>query len=114
MITPYTQSKFIERTLTSDSGERFRVLFLITLVNGEVNVQIISAKPISARPRLAIDSSDADISSKAYPCYYLSACSTKKKHDTLYIPSNAPKVSPYFSLEFLINSQPTRAPSFAR
>jgi hypothetical protein len=106
MITPYShvsavalakaESKFVEKILTSANGERFRVLFLVTLVNGEVKAQIVSAKPILARPTLAIGSSDT----------------IKEKHNTEYIPSNIPEVSPYFLLEFLINSQPTRAPSY--
>lgn len=94
MITPYSQSKFVEKILTSAGGERFRVLFLVTLVNGEVKAQIVSARPIGEGP-----------------IFVLPAFSAKTKHNTEYIPFNAPGVSPYFSLEFLINSQPTRAPA---
>ncbi len=106
MITPYSQSKFVEKILTSAGGERFRVLFLVTLVNGEVKAQIVSAKLISSKsPRFHL------VGTHKVEPLCLSAYYVKEKHNTEYVPSNAPEVSPYIELYFF-NSQPTRAPAF--
>jgi hypothetical protein len=105
MLTPYSQSKFVQKILTSQSGERFRVLFYVTLVNGELKGKIISAQ--------AVNESASQSFKYSQPVVTIAAPRIKKKVNTEYVSAYAPTSSPYFSLEFLINSQPTRAPAFA-
>lgn len=94
MLTPYSRSQFVTKILTSDTGEKFQVVFLVTLVNGEVKGQIISATPIAEATSICLP-----VSIKKSPVTF-----------TYTAPSN-PAVSPFNSL-FFFNSQPTRAPSF--
>lgn len=94
MLTPYSRSKFITKILTSANGERFRVIFLVALIDGKVQVQVVSAEPI-ATPSVIC----------------LPTISQKNSVAFAYAPASAPMVSPFSSL-FFFNSQPTRAPSF--
>ena len=114
MLTPYSQSRFVQKILTSASGKRFRVLFLVTLVNGEVKAQIVSVMPITSlesrsmsfprkRESVILPGNDSVL---CLPAFH-----TSKKYKTIYIPYFAPIVSPYIELYFF-NSQPTRAPSY--
>lgn len=104
MITPYSQSKFIRKTLTSATGETFSVLFLVTLVSGEVKAQIVSAEQISTIPRLTGEVNENS-------SHFLPVCCKEVEHDTAYIPATVAEVSPYIEL-FFFNSQPTRAPAY--
>lgn len=97
MLKPIQPSKFIERIITSQTGERYRVVFLVTLVNGEVKAKAISAKLIS----------DSDF---APVVLALPGATTTVTGDTAYIFEYSPVVSPFTSLLFF-TSQPTRAPS---
>jgi len=105
VITP-SNSQFISRVFTDYSGRSFRLTFLVTVVNGEVRGRLVSAQPLSSSlarlPGAVCDGS-----------FCLPISLSTKTPDTIYVPSFAPVVTPYFSLEFLINSQPTRAPAFA-
>jgi len=76
------------------------MIFLVALVDGEVKGRLISVELIVESFR----------SAECVAC--LPGASIKKVPATEYIPTFAPAVSPYFSLEFLINSQPTRAPAY--
>jgi len=106
MLTPNLQSKFIEKILTDRDGRQFRVLFIVSLVEGEIRGQIVSAQPIGER----IKNIESRIKSKneilCLPC---------KKSDfapilTSYFLLLTSFLSPYSSLDFFM-SQPTRAPS---
>lgn len=126
MLTPHLQSRFIEKILTDRSGRQFRVLFLVSLVNGEVRGQIISAQPIfegvknatlpgrvakirarhEARHEFANSSADSPWTKLCLPCTKTAAKIIGSK-----VRSWSRVASPYYSsLEFFM-SQPTRAPS---
>jgi len=94
MLTPYSRLKFITKILTSATGEQFRVVFLLALVNGEIKAQVVSATPITAPDPIC-----------------LPAAVAKTLVTFTYSPSSNPVVSPFDSL-FFFNSQPTRAPSY--
>lgn len=104
MIKALNNSQFVSRIFTDANGRQFRLNFFVTIVNGEIRGHLISAQPISsATPLLTGEVSGGSL---CLPIF----CDNKKPA-TIYLPSFVPVVSPYFSLEFLINSQPTRAPS---
>jgi len=111
MLTPHLQSRFIEKVLTDRSGRQFRVLFLVSLVNGEVRGQIVSAQPIfEGATAAALPGRVA----KAMPWSTLCLPCTKAAAKIIAsrIHSWSRVASPYYSsLEFFM-SQPTRAPSF--
>ncbi len=95
MLTPYSEPQFVEKTITSHTGEQFRVVFLVAIVNGEVRARVISA----------VSMGSARAHTLSLPVPFIPSPSVIS-----YAPAFAPKVSPYFTLEFFI-SQPTRAPS---
>src|ERR1035437_4158582 len=109
MLTPNLQSRFIEKVLTDRNGQQFRVLFLVSLVDGEVRGQIISAQPIFEAVKAV------GLPGRVYkgsPCTKL--CLPCTKAATKIIESKVKSwsrvASPYYSsLEFFM-SQPTRAP----
>lgn len=96
MLTPHLRSQFVTKILTSATGEKFRVVFLVALVNGEVKAQVVSATPISAK-------------TVTVPC--LPQALEKAPVSFAYTPSFTEKISLFNEL-FFFNSQPTRAPSF--
>ena len=100
MLTPSLQSRFITKILTSASGEQFQVVFLVTLINGEVKAQVISAEPL-IKKNIFNDSSVA----------YLPEAHKKAPILFTYISSLKSIFFPFNSL-FFFNSQPTRAPAF--
>ena len=105
MLTPYSQSQFIEKILTDANGRQFRVVFMVSLVNGELKGRIISVKPVAANVlALAGAVSDAGF---CLPC-----AKAAREVETPYFVSPAPFISPYFDSELLLTAQPTRAPSF--
>ncbi|MFA6294956.1 MAG: hypothetical protein WC666_00840 [Candidatus Paceibacterota bacterium] len=108
---PYTAlaeqgPQFVSRIFTDPAGRQFRLTFLVAVVDGEVKGRLVSAEPVSY---IAAGANDQVPISNDQFC--LPIFCDENKPDTKYIPAFAPVVSPYFSLEFLINSQPTRAPS---
>lgn len=111
MITTYNQPRFLSRIFTDASGRRFRLTFLVAVVNGELKGRLVSAEPLSSSAffdNLQLAGNTASVDRH----FCLPIFCTENKPDTRYIPALAPVVSPYFSLEFLINSQPTRAPAY--
>lgn len=104
MLTAYSRSQFVEKTLTDTSGRQFKVLFLVSLVNGEVVARPVSMKLISS-DILAL----AGFQSDARAC--LACFSAARVEETPYVSPWAPVVSPYINLDAIITSQPTRAPS---
>ncbi|MES3031219.1 MAG: hypothetical protein V4697_02295 [Patescibacteria group bacterium] len=93
MLTPVLKSQFVTRIITNASGEQFKVVFLVTLVNGKPEAQIVSATSLSQK------------------VYALPKPVVKTKAVYTYQPSFSSIISPLNSL-FFFNSQPTRAPSF--
>ncbi len=105
MLTPYLQSQFVEKILTDVKGRQFKALFLVSLVNGEVNARLISLQLISPKA-LALEGAIAQ------DIFFLPSFAAEKSVETPYVASVAPFVSPYFDIaEFILTSQPTRAPS---
>ncbi|HTK32955.1 MAG TPA: hypothetical protein VL335_00180, partial [Candidatus Paceibacterota bacterium] len=100
MLKPSIPSKFIERIMTSQTGEQYRVIFLVTLINGEVKAKVISAQVISApTPKLAPAYSDKGSVSRA-GIFLLECSSAKVAADTTYVFDFTPEVSPFTSLLF--------------
>lgn len=97
MLTAY-RPHFIERVFTDQAGRQFRLVFLVTFVDGQLKGRLVSAEPISSKAR----------TSGCVPCLPV-ACPTVKAN-TQYIAPVVPTVSPYTEL-FFLTSQPTRAPS---
>ncbi len=94
MLTTQLRSQFVTKVLTSQSGEKYKVVFLVALVNGEVKAQVVSAEPLI----------------KTEPIY-LAQPFIKAPVSFVYKPSFKEILSPFASL-FFFNSQPTRAPAF--
>ncbi len=107
MLTPVSQPQLLERIFTDQFGRQFRMVFIVAVVDGELKGRLVSVRPISASNSLKLKGA---IYSETI-CFPIE-CSTKKG-ETLYVAAFSPVVSPYVSLEFLMTSQPTRAPSFA-
>ena len=110
MLTPHLQSRFIEKVLTDRNGQQFRVLFLVSLVNGEVRGQIVSAQPIfeTAKTPGFPGRVQGCISGKSLFAVHKS----RRKNHQSKVRTWSRVASPYYSsLEFFM-SQPTRAPSF--
>ena len=97
MLTPYSQSQFVEKIFTDVHGRQFRLVFLVAIVNGELKGRLVSAQPLSQAFKC-----------ESFPCLPVSC--PKYVVETEYKPSFAPVVSPYNELLFFV-SQPTRAPS---
>lgn len=96
MLTTHLRSQFVTKTLTSSTGEQFRVVFLIALVSGEVKAQVVSVTPLSTKTTTT-------------PC--LPGVHTKVLISFTYTPPSVPKLS-FFNSLFFFTSQPTRAPSY--
>ena len=99
MLTPY-KPHFVEQIFTDQTGQQFRLVFLVSLgEDGRLKGQLVSAKPLSSH-----------VHSDATPICLPFVC---PKNDTVteYFFPLTSVVSPFSSTEFLITSQPTRAPS---
>lgn len=97
MLTPYSQSKFVEKVLADASGKQFRVLFLVSLEAGEIKARVISATPVTPA-----------VATRGVICLPLAAPASSASF--AYTPHFSNIVSPYTDLTFFM-SQPTRAPS---
>ena len=100
MLTPYLQAQFVERIVTSSTGDKFRVVFSVAIIAGELKAKVVSIIPVEAKT--------SDITRSAHLSLPAPLETVRVVFD--YTPSFAPKISPYFTLEFF-ESQPTRAPS---
>lgn len=88
-----------ERIVKDKNGLLVRIQFTVVEIDGKFTPQIISATPlVIAQPEKA----EKQI---CLPCIKASQVVVEN-----YVPSFVSKISPYFSLDFLM-SQPTRAPS---
>lgn len=130
MITALSQSQFVSRIFTDSNGRRFRLNFFVAVIDGEIRGHLISVQPLPITPSSLLDKLELPSSPRLRRTqpkgkaitkkltgkvtdgsFYLPIVCDEKTPDTLYISPFTAIVSPYFSLEFLINSQPTRAPS---
>lgn len=112
MLTPLNQSQFISRIFSDATGRKFRLTFLVAIVNGEVRGHLVSAEPVSSSDNQTLITNYQLTGAVSDGSFCLPIICNNKKPATTYVSSLKPIVTPYFSLEFLINSQPTRAPSY--
>ena len=96
MLTPY-RPQFIEQIFTDQTGRQFRLVFLVSNVDGKLKGHLVSAQLMSAQYQ-----------GSTSICLPFSC--PKNDVVTEYTASFAPIVSPYNEL-FFFTSQPTRAPS---
>lgn len=97
-----SESKFVEKVFTDQTGRQFQMLFIVALVNGELKGRLVSVEPLT---------SDASKFKPAQECqFFLPISLSNKKTVTEYVADFTPIVSPYTELYFFM-SQPTRAPS---
>ncbi len=94
MLTPHLRSQFVTKVLTSPSGEKFQVVFLVGLVNGEMKAQVVSAVSLTAAEPLCLPVKKSDQKLVTF---------SKSRKGTFS--------TPFFNQFFFFNSQPTRAPS---
>ena len=111
MLTPLNNSQFISRIFSDATGRQFRLTFLVAIVNGQVRGHLISAEPVSKSNNQTLITDHQLTGTVSHGGFCLPIICNNKKPATTYVSSLKPIASPYFSLEFLINSQPTRAPS---
>ena len=104
MLTPYSQTQFVEKILTDANGRQFRALFIVALVNGEFSARLVSLQLISPKC-LALEGAIAQ------DVFFLPSYACDTPVETPYVASVAPFVSPYFDLDIFLSTQPTRAPS---
>jgi len=103
MLAPY-RPQFVEKILADSFGRQFRVVFAVSYsIDGEVRGRIVSAQPIELLK-------GSTIRSQANACL---PCAQSLNLQSFNLSIVTPVASPYFSLEYLLNSQPTRAPAFA-
>lgn len=99
MLTTYNRqiNSVFERIVRDKNGALVRVRFTVVQVDGKFQPQIISAAPI--------------VVPKAEKAVCLPCAKKEIVVAEDYTPTFIEKISPYFSLDFLM-SQPTRAPSY--
>lgn len=101
MLSVSKRPQFIEKILTDAYGRQFKVVFAVTIIDGEFRGRIVSATEIKS------------LAGEIEPALCLSGYYSNSETQEDIVSPYAPVVTPFFSLEFLINSQPTRAPSRA-
>lgn len=104
MLTPYSQSSFVEKVLTDCQGRQFKALFFVALVDGEIRGRLISIQPLPKQV-LALPGAVSD------GTICLPAWTANEEIATPYFSFTAPCISPYFDTDILLTAQPTRAPS---
>lgn len=116
-----------ERVISAPDGALLRVRFEVYEVGGLLKGRIITVEPIISVNTVIPASSERMRGTKLVPDSDRGAGIQDYVHNPLCLPcassnlqpqtSNLyflPVTSPYFSLEYLINSQPTRAPSMLK
>lgn len=98
-------SQIVSKIFTDQMGRQFELTFLITIVDGALRGRLLSARPLPC-PSLKIE---GEVAAEFMPC--LPIICPEAIHDTAYVSTYAPVKSPYYSVEFLLNTQPARAPS---
>ena len=99
MLTPYVNSKFVEKVFTDRAGRQFRMVFLVAVVDGEIKGRLVSVQPLAQ---------SAFRDTENVVC--LPVICPKNETVTEYVAPAIPVVSPFNEL-FFFTSQPTRAPS---
>jgi hypothetical protein len=99
--------QLLERIFTDQFGRCFRMVFMVAVVDGELKGKLVSVQPISEAASLKLKGTCVSSGTICLPTDI-----SNKSVETEYVPSFVPVVSPYVSLEYLMTSQPTRAPSF--
>ncbi len=99
MLTPQLRSQFVTKVLSSPTGEKYKVVFLIALIDGEVKAQVVSATLVSENTNTATP-------------LCLPLVKNNEKFVNLLKSLTSKVLSPFFNQLFFYNSQPTRAPSF--
>lgn len=100
MLTPY-KPQFVEQIFTDQTGRQFRLVFLVSFVDGRLKGQLVSATPVASRKAQFSSFNDQ---------FLLPITCEQNVGDTEYVATFTPIVSPYNEL-FFFTSQPTRAPS---
>jgi len=104
MLEIKPQGKIIERIVRAKTGEFVLATFFVSEMNGELQVRLLSVKPISERFKIQDSRFRNDKLCLSGECAKSPAV-TAERHIYTEI------VSPFFNaLEFFV-SQPTRAPS---
>jgi hypothetical protein len=98
MLQLQSQSKFVTKILKTESGDTYRVFFLVSLVNGQINAEVVNAELIS--------SYDKSVKAVCLPC--TEDRSVPEAIESVYFVDLL--ISSLNKLDFFI-SQPTRAPS---
>ncbi|MCL5781750.1 MAG: hypothetical protein M1459_00055 [Patescibacteria group bacterium] len=102
MLQVYKENQYVTRIISDSYGRNFKVIFAIVENNGQLKGRIVSVEPILS------------LNGKTATCGSLLLCgATPSQYIEDKTASKISFVSPYYSLEFLINSQPIRAPSIA-
>lgn len=101
MLTLAPQQNIVEKVLKTRAGGFVRARFLVVEYQGQVRVKLLSATPIEASEAFATATTLA-----------LPAPIVRAIHEFVRILELESVVSPYFDTEAILNSQPTRAPSF--
>ena len=107
MLTPYARSSFVERVVADACGRRFKALFFVALVDGEVRARLVSIQPVVGPDAPALPGSVSD----GILC--LAAATEERSVETPYSFLLSPYSFPVFDLESFLSTQPTRAPAFA-
>jgi len=105
MLAPYNSSRFIEKIVSDCYGRQFRAIFLVAIIDGEVKGRLVSIQPISQKI-LTLEGVCSDGS------LCLPGWAAQEELDTPYFAPVTRVASPYFSLDFFLSSQQTRAPAF--
>lgn len=103
MISSLSKPQILSKIFTDAYGRQFRLSFYVAIVDGKIKAHLLSATPLDR----VVGSLPGGFSK---PLCLPVICSAYIA-DTIYISNLNTLVSPFFSIEFLINSQPTRAPS---
>jgi hypothetical protein len=108
MFKPSIRPQFVERILTSPTGEQYRVIFEVTVIAGQMRARAVRAEKIelvALRLETAQNDIPVNVQNFCLPC-------ATSDYAILFADYDFPiaKVSPFTSLLFF-NSQPTRAPS---
>ena len=98
MLIPKPQVNIVSRVITAQSGELLRAFFALVNINGRVEVRFLGTKPL-----------EAEMDVREAPLALLENCCEQTFGEST-ISSIQEVVSPFFSLDFLVN-QLARAPS---
>lgn len=100
MLPISTESKYVEKILVTNEGQKCRVIFLVSLVGGRIQARIVSAEIIAEPKRAPTESVLSLIAPYFVPSY------VGRTTFNFSVPS------PYLKDFSFFVSQPTRAPAF--